>query len=226
MICVAPFAQLVTRRTAAFRNTVGDAGEPGPALAAGAGYDRHRARARPQIAMPAGLAQRLSRGENPRAAHQPLLHRLGKAGIGTPGVADCRKPAPQHAFEDPRRLQRDEADRLLREPHQYLVDRDDMDMRIDQPRHQGMPGKIDEFRRLAFDRPVGDFADQSALDKHVMVFTRLARGSVEHRTIGEHDCGHGSALPRTSLKRMPEPRNRKCLGSRCLLSGAEPPKML
>ena len=49
--------------------------------------------------MPAGLAQRLPRREDPRAAHQALFDRFGEPAIGAAGIADRREAALQHAFE-------------------------------------------------------------------------------------------------------------------------------
>jgi hypothetical protein len=131
-----PFAQFVARRAAAFGNPVGDAGEAGPGFAAGAADDRRLMRSRAQIPMPAGLAQRVTGGEDPRPVHQALFDRLGEPEIRATGVADRRKAALQHRFEHARRLQCNEARRQLGEPRENLVDRDDMDVRVDQPRHQ------------------------------------------------------------------------------------------
>ena len=193
-----PFAQLVARRTATFRDAVGDAGEPGAALAASAADDR--AGARPQIAVPAGLAQRLTRRKHPRPPNEPLLDRLGEPAIGPAGVADRGEAALQHAFEHACSLQRHQADRPLRQPRQHLVDGDHMDMRVDQPGHQGAAPEIDRLGGGADDRPVRDLADSSALDQHVATLAALLGAAVDDRAIGEDDPARRNHTPRYQIR--------------------------
>ena len=80
--------------------------------------------------------------------------------------------------------------RLLRQPRQRGVDRDHMDMRVDQPRHQRAAGEIDRRASPLADRPVGDFLDAIVLDEDVMFLAPLAARAVEDRAIGKDDRGH------------------------------------
>src|SRR5262249_17108019 len=96
------FAQLVARGTAAFGDAVGDAREIDAALATCAGDDRLGAR--PDVAVPAGLAQGTTRGKDARAPDEAVFGRLGKSAVGAAGIADRREAALQHAFEHLGRL--------------------------------------------------------------------------------------------------------------------------
>ena len=118
-----------------------------PPCAAGAGVDRLRAR--PGVAVPAGLAQRHARREDARPAHEALLDRFGEPAIGAAGIADRREAALQHALEHPGRLQGQQGDRPIRQPGERRVDGEHMDMRVDQPRHQRAACEIDRLGRGA-----------------------------------------------------------------------------
>ena len=145
--------------------------------------------------MPAGLAQCHPRREDARTPDEALLDRFCKAAIGTAGIADRREAALQHAFEHLGRLQGQQGRRPVRQAGECRIDREDMDMRVDQPRHQGAAMEIDRLGRGAGDRPIRDFADPVALDQHVVILAALVASAVDHRAIGKNNRGHQASLP-------------------------------
>jgi hypothetical protein len=181
-------AQLVARRAAAFVHAVGDSREARAILTAGAADDR--ASSRPQIAMAAGLAQRLPGRKQPRPADEPLRHRLGESAIGAAGVPHAGEPAREHALEHPTRLEGNQRQRLLGQPRQGGVDSDNVNMRIDQSGHQGLPGEVDRLGIRSGYRPIRDFLDPITVDQDVMAFATLAASAVEQRAVGEDDSRH------------------------------------
>ena len=152
LIWVAPLRSSSRAARRHLRHAVGDAAERGARMAAGAA--RNAGGARAEIAVAAGLAQRPAGDEQPRPGDEALLHRLGEPEIGAAGVAHRGEAARQHALQDVARLVGDEGDRHARQPREIDLDRDRMDMRVDQPGHQRAAGKIDGFCIPAAKGPV------------------------------------------------------------------------
>jgi hypothetical protein len=110
--------------------------------------------------------------------------------IGTTRIADGRKPAREHPFEYLRCLQSQQRDRPIRQAGECGIDGKNMDMRIDQPRHQGAAIEVDCLGRGARDRPVRYFPDVFPFDEDMVILAALSAGPVEHRGVGKNDCRH------------------------------------
>src|SRR5271167_180888 len=60
-------------------------------------------------------------------------------------------------------------DRAVRQAGARGIYGEDVDVRVDQPRHQGTSREIDRLGGHAFDRPVGNFPNMPALDQDMVV---------------------------------------------------------
>ncbi len=63
--------------------------------------------------------------------------------------------------------------------------RDDVDVAVDQPRHQRPAGEVDHAGARRGDRPVRDLADRAVLDEDVLVGERVVARAVEDARVRE-----------------------------------------
>jgi hypothetical protein len=126
---------------------------------------------------------------------EAFLDRFGEPAIGAPGIADGRKAALQHRLQHLCRLQGQQGDRPVREARECGIDGEDVNVRVDQARHQGASFEIDRLGGAALDRRVRDFADPVALDQHMVILAAFFAGPVEDCAIGKNDRGHRLSPP-------------------------------
>jgi hypothetical protein len=71
----------------------------------------------------------------------------------------------------------------------------DMDMAVDQARHQRAAAAIDDIGLGGLDRLVGEFADGFAFDEEFIALAQLAMIGFEQGEILEVQCGHRKSPP-------------------------------
>ena len=113
-------------------NTVADEAET---RAAQTRIERHLARPA-NVAVAAGLRQRVSAEQQARTGDQSLLDGGGQTVIGAAGIAHRGEAAHQHVPQDPRGADRDIGRRHARERGEVGGDRSDMHMGVAQAGHQ------------------------------------------------------------------------------------------
>jgi hypothetical protein len=149
LICVAPVrsSSRAALRTSAVPSAITDMFENGPIMAAGIDC----LVGRPKIGAAAGLGQRLSRIEQPRADDVPLREQPGGRVIGTAGLADGRVTVHQAVAQVVCRRDRDFrggiGDVLWRQRQPG-----DVGVGVNQPGHQRPSANIDDRRFRCADR--------------------------------------------------------------------------
>jgi hypothetical protein len=105
-----------------------------------------------------------------------LFHGGLQAPVGAAGVAHGREAAVDHAEHQPRGACRHQRQRHGFEVADVHLAQRDMDMAVDQARHQGTPAAIDHVGALRLDRLVGNLNDGIALDQQFVA--RLQRADL------------------------------------------------
>ena len=183
-------AQLLSRGLAHLAHAVGDrAQEPD----AGAGAHQLVGGHRPDVAVPAGLRDRLAGDEQARPAKQPALHRLHEPVVGAGGVAHRGETAHQHAEHDVLGLGRDQRRRRDVHLEQFRLGGGHVHVRVDQAGQQRAPGQVEHLRVIDAGGVEQEVGDLPALDHHGGVRSHLAAGRVEHVGSGEGKAWHAGA---------------------------------
>ncbi len=123
--------------------------------------------AQPTFAVTTGLAERLAGDEQSRAFEQPLLDRGLDAVVGAAGVAQRGKAAMQHGAHSDRAFRGKQRKRHIGQQAQVHLGEHDVDVRVDQPRHQRATTQVDAGGGRAGERAVGDLLHGAVLDQDV-----------------------------------------------------------
>ena len=162
----------------------------GPGQAGAAGAEAFRFGAQPALAVAAGLAQRLAGDEQARALEQALLDRGLDAVVGAAGVAQRGEAAMQHGAHGDRAFRGEQRQRHVGQQAQVHLGEHDMDVRVDQPRHQRAAAEVDARGRGAGDRAVGDLLHRAVLDQDRDAVLKLVLARIEEATAAEQIAGH------------------------------------
>ncbi len=151
-------------------------------------YARNRARAecartrlehvaaRPEIAVTAGLRQRLTGRENPRTGNQPAFECLRQTPIRAARIAHAGETAAEHRLQNRQRANCGENIRLCRVHAEVRARSQHMDVAIDQARHHRLAASVDHARVRQIDGTVGDFDDMAVFYHNMMVFQQRYPG--------------------------------------------------
>ncbi len=142
------------------------------------------------VAVAAGLRDARPADEQPRAGDETLCDGVANADIAAAGVANGGKTAVEHRL-DPGHGAR----RHLRQRHGLVLrggeaDREDMHMRVDQPREQGASFEIDHIGGDVLDRPVLDGLDAPVDHEDLKAGNGLVAMPVENEAVAEKGRGH------------------------------------
>ena len=192
---VGALANFVTHRFTHFGDAIGDPAEPEARemRCALAGLELIGGSAR--VAVPAGLTDRPTGDEQARPSKNTVFHRLAMSSIGTTRIAHSGKSAQQHAFECGERMRRDQRRQHLRCCRQN--ERMDMDVTVDQARHQSTPTEIDLQRTFCIDRTVFHGCEPVIPHQDLVPVLYCARLDIEQSEVFEENAGirHALAYP-------------------------------
>ena len=158
-----------------------------------------------EIAVAAGLAERLARNEHPGTRDQALLHRLLVTEVGAGAVADRGEAAHQRSAQHlagagvNQRRQLGGIAGLARADDR----RDRMHVAVDQPGHERAPAEVHHFRLGRRNRALFDGRDLAPAHKHLKACAKGARVNVEKCEVLEQDLGHFSPLARPGIRESP-----------------------
>ena len=130
----------------------------------------------------------------PRPDEQALLDGCLHAPIGAAGVAQRGEAAHQHGVHGDRALGGEQGQRHIVQQPQVHLGQHDMDVAVDQPRHQRAVADRDARGGAGADRAVGDVLDEAVFDQHFDALGQLIAAGVEKASAGEEECGHGRLL--------------------------------
>jgi hypothetical protein len=148
-----------------------------------------------RIEMPAGVRDEPARMQQSRPAQQAGLQSGRETNIRASGISNGRKPAIQHPGK---RSERERGNVRIASPHRLAeikIRQPDVDVGIDQPRHQSAPAQVDDLalsRRL--DRSAGHGLDPALCNKDLHAGVQLVV-AVIHRGIHEKYRGVRSQVP-------------------------------
>jgi hypothetical protein len=148
--------------------------------------------------MAAGLAQRLAGDDEARRREIAFLGRLLQAEIGAADIAHRGEAAHQHLAHDHEGAGGHQRIRQLRVAAEIGDAGDDMDMGVDQARHQGLALEVDDLG-LGRGDGLADLADGAALHEDADGGAGLRRGAVDDAGIGEEGAGHDVGLDRRKV---------------------------
>ena len=186
---VGALAHLLAHQLAHLVGAVGDrhAVDHGVAAAAGRAGDVGAAA---RIAVAAGRADGAAGDEEARAGDQAGLDGGLDAPVGAAGVAHRGEAAVDHALHQVGRPRRQQGQRHVLEVADVDLDQEDMDVAVDQARHQGALAAIDHLRLGRLDRLGRHFLDGVALDQDLVAAARLVPARVEQVQILEKYLRH------------------------------------
>ena len=215
---VAALPHFLADRLLHLRDAVGQAHGEGERVAAVAAHARIGPPA--AIAVPAGRAERLAGDEQPGTRAKPLLDRGLDPPVGAAGVAYGREAALQHAAHQVHCACRHQGQRDALEPAECHLAQHDVDVAIDQARHQGPPAAVDDLGRARRNRPIRHLLDEPVLDQQLEpalepVPLRVQHLKVSKEVLGQaRSPGHACALRcRESQNQMRGPVNSGQAGS-------------
>ena len=142
----------------------------------------------PEVAMAAGLRNHASAVEQPgHAIQQSVPDRQRQSDIRATHIAKRGESAIQTAAHKLRGEVRQIGYGRLHHSDNVQSRRVNMNMRVDQPRHQDTAAAIDDLR-ISRDGSLSDLPDYAAFDDNVHTFKKLFRFAVEN-TRGSKDDG-------------------------------------
>src|SRR5207237_2868197 len=176
---VGALPELVAYRLDHLRHAVGDAAHVGKARAAGT-FNR-RLIAAPEIRVSAGLTDRHAGNEKPRRIHEPALGRDLGALIATAGVAHGGKAPHQHVARVDHRLGGQQRQRHALEQREIDLGQKDVNMGVDQARHQRAAAQIDAggVGASGANWPVGNFTESIVIDQEFDPVLQVGLARVE-----------------------------------------------
>ena len=153
------------------------------------------------FAVAAGLAERLTGDEQPRAFEQALFHRGLDAVVGTAGVAQRGEAAMQHGAHRDRAFRGEQCQRHVGQQAQVHLGEHDVDVCVDQPRHQRAAAKVDAGGGRAGNRTVGDLLHRAVLDQDGDAVLKLVLARIEETAAMEKIAAHDRwlLLPRRRM---------------------------
>ena len=190
-------ADLVAHRLAHLGDTVGDSAQAADQVDAGA--RRSEIGRRPGIAVSAGLADGASADEQPGPGEQALLDGLAMTRVGAGGIANRGEAAHQDVAQHVPR------DRRLERRQDLWIGRNapahgghhDMDVAVDEARHEGPPAQVDDPGPGRVDDALAEFGDVSAPDQELVSRSQGAVAGLQHREIAKENVHHPFHPPMT-----------------------------
>src|ERR1700719_739428 len=164
---------------------------------------RHRA-----VAVSASLREHADCDLHARAGDHSGLDRRLDAEVGASGVADRRHPGAKRGNQVSGGLVEAQRERGLHETPGIDMACGDMDVTVEEPRQDCLPGDVDDG--VAVETPA-DVLNQSILDDDVG-FAQWRAGSVEDPARSEEHSWHGNYLRHGSLRWTPTDRSRATPG--------------
>jgi hypothetical protein len=146
--------------------------------------------ARPQIAVAAGLADDPAAVEQSRSLDEALAQRPRQADIAPADVAQGGEAAIEAGAHEPRRIVGNVG--LGRADHRREIDRGgvDVDVGVDQARHQHPAGAVDDIGTVAGDeRLFRDLAHDAVGHEDVTTVSQRLRPAVEHPRAAKQHLG-------------------------------------
>ncbi len=190
---VGALAHLFAHGAAHLVGPVGQRQREGHGIAAAA---RRRAVGAPaRVAVAARGADGAPGDEQARAGQEPALDRRLDAPVGPARVAHGGEAAVDHAAHQRRGARGHERERDVLEVPDVHLAQVHVHVAVDQPGHERAPAAVDHRGARGHDRPVGDLADQLALDEHLAAAQQAVLGGVEQLHVAEEILGHRPHLP-------------------------------
>ena len=156
--------------------------QPGPRLVAA------------EVPMPAGLAEGMSGVEQARAGDQAGLDCTRKPVVGTGRVAHRREPALQGRFQIRAGVLREQRGGHVLDGTEVGTCGDGVEVRVDQPGHQGAALEIDDFSGPGSDGNIRHLHDPAPLDQHLDAFERLFAHAVEDPAMAKQSAHASRSL--------------------------------
>ena len=125
-----------------------------------------------------------------RAFEQALLDRGLDAVVGAAGVAQRGEAAMQHGAHGDRAFRGEQRQRHVGQQAQVHLGQHDMDVRVDQPRHQRAAAEVDARGGGAGNGSVGDLLHRAVLDQDRDAVLKLVVARIEESTAAEQIAGH------------------------------------
>jgi hypothetical protein len=143
--------------------------------------------------VPAGLADRAARYEETRAGEITALDGLANAPVGPARVPHRREAPIEHGAHERRGARGQERERHGLERPDVDLRQEDMDVAVDQARHERPAAHVDAGRAGGADRPGRDLPDPVALDEDRHAVQEIGGRRVEELRVLEQGQRHTAA---------------------------------
>ena len=131
------------------------------------------------VAVAAGHADGASRNEEAWAVNGAVFDSLPYAPVRAAGVPDGREATAQHVLEQLGRFRGHEGQRVVLELAHGEFHDEDVDVAVDEARHQSAAAEVDAGRGRGLQWRGGDLANGLALHDHVVAVARLVPARIQ-----------------------------------------------
>ena len=142
---------------------------------------------RPQVAVAAGLGERLAAVIEPWSADQPALDGHRKTDVAAAGVAHGRKTALERSLQMLEGVSDEQRLRHAIEPLQVERGRIGVEMQVDETGHQESPAAVEALRGRQPGRTAADVADRVAFNDDGRPAADVLGDAVEDVAVLEND---------------------------------------
>ncbi len=145
------------------------------------------------VGMTAGLDERLAANKETRPFNDLFSDSALEAGVGAAEVTHAGEPPQKHLLHDAGGMQRDVRIRQAREVGRIGEWRHDVDVTVDEARHQGLAAQVDAVGGGILDRLVRNLLDEAVRHTDKTVMLPFVAGPVENARVFEDRRLHGSS---------------------------------